>query len=130
MKTSKQVKGEARQLFRWCLVGGTLQKHRAREVSTMLLRSKRRGYLQVLTCFYRLVKLESSNHTAQVQSAVLLGFDLAHRIHGGLTDRYGQGLAIQFAQDPALIGGIRIKVGSDVYDSSVQSRLRALESGL
>ena len=32
-----------------------------------------------------------------------------------------------FAQNPALIGGMRIKVGSDVYDGSVQARLAALQ---
>ena len=38
-----------------------------------------------------------------------------------------QGLNISFAQNPALLGGLRIKVGSDVYDGSVQARLEDLE---
>ena len=37
-----------------------------------------------------------------------------------------RGLNISFAQNPRLIGGLRIKVGSDVYDGSVQARLDAL----
>jgi F-type H+-transporting ATPase subunit delta len=43
-----------------------------------------------------------------------------------LNQIYGQGLNISFAQNPALLGGLRIKVGSDVYDGSVQSRLENL----
>jgi F-type H+-transporting ATPase subunit delta len=39
---------------------------------------------------------------------------------------YGQGLNISFAQNPALLGGLRIKVGSDVYDGSVEARLQSL----
>jgi F-type H+-transporting ATPase subunit delta len=35
-------------------------------------------------------------------------------------------LNINFVQNPALIGGLRIKVGSDVYDGSVQARLNKL----
>jgi F-type H+-transporting ATPase subunit delta len=31
-----------------------------------------------------------------------------------------------FAQNPALLGGIRVQVGGDVYDGSVQARLAAL----
>ena len=31
-----------------------------------------------------------------------------------------------FDQNPALIGGLRVKVGSDVYDGSIQARLKAL----
>jgi F-type H+-transporting ATPase subunit delta len=34
---------------------------------------------------------------------------------------------MSFIHSPALIGGMRIKVGSDVYDGSVQARLSALE---
>ena len=39
---------------------------------------------------------------------------------------YGNGLNISFTQNPGLIGGLRIKVGSDVFDGSVQARLAAL----
>ena len=40
---------------------------------------------------------------------------------------YGPGLNISFVQNPELIAGLRIKVGSDVYDGSVQARLAALQ---
>jgi F-type H+-transporting ATPase subunit delta len=39
-------------------------------------------------------------------------------------------LATSFEHKPELIGGMRIKVGSDVYDGSVKARLAALEAGL
>ena len=39
----------------------------------------------------------------------------------------GIALNLSFGENPALIGGLRIKVGSDVYDGSVQARLAALE---
>ena len=45
----------------------------------------------------------------------------------GLVKRYGAGLNFTFRQNPALIGGMRIQVGSDVYDGSIQSRLAQLE---
>jgi F-type H+-transporting ATPase subunit delta len=48
----------------------------------------------------------------------------------GLTRVYGPGLNTSFIHRPALIGGMRIKVGSDVYDGSVQARLAALEEAL
>jgi len=127
MKTTKYVQHEARQLFRWCRVDGKLQEDRVLEVSNRVLQSKRRGYFRLLSCFYRLVKLESAKHSAEVQSAAPLPFNLARKLQGGLADLYGPNLTIRFAREPALIGGIRIKVGSDVYDGSVQSRLQALE---
>ena len=48
-------------------------------------------------------------------------------IQAGLARRYGPGLSTAFAQRPALIGGMRIQVGSDVYDGSVRAGLAALE---
>jgi F-type H+-transporting ATPase subunit delta len=49
------------------------------------------------------------------------------RIQGDLTQRYGSGLTFVFTQNPALIGGVRIQVGGDVYNGTVQGRLAALE---
>jgi F-type H+-transporting ATPase subunit delta len=43
---------------------------------------------------------------------------------------YGAGVEATFTENPALIGGMRIKVGSDVYDDSVRARLAALEARL
>jgi len=48
-------------------------------------------------------------------------------IEAGLKRRYGPGLTAVFAHRPALIGGMRIQVGSDVYDGSVRAGLAALE---
>ena len=48
-------------------------------------------------------------------------------VQASLVKTYGEGLTISFNQNTALIGGMRIKVGSDVYDGSVQARLAAIE---
>ena len=40
---------------------------------------------------------------------------------------YGAGLEINYSVDPALIGGMRIQVGSDLYDGSVKTRLEKLQ---
>jgi F0F1-type ATP synthase delta subunit len=35
-------------------------------------------------------------------------------------------MTAEFAEDPDLIGGIRVRVANDVYDGSVKARLAAL----
>jgi len=127
MKTAKQARREARQLFRLCLVDGSLDESRVRQVVERAIEGKRRGYVVLLTHFQRLVKLERARHTADVESAVPLPADFQASVQAGLQSVYGAGINILFAHRPALIGGMRIKVGSDVYDSSVQSKLAALE---
>jgi F-type H+-transporting ATPase subunit delta len=73
------------------------------------------------------VKLDIERRTARVESAVPLPADMQADVQASLVRTYGPGLYITFAQNPALIGGMRIKVGSDVYDGSVQARLAALQ---
>ncbi len=69
------------------------------------------------------MKLDVADRTARVESTAALETSQQAAIQGSLVQRYGQGLDISFAQNPALIGGLRVKVGNDVYDGSIQSRL-------
>lgn len=126
MKTTKQAEREAKKLFRFCIVGGSVDEGRVRFVVESVLRSKRRGHLLLLGRFQRLLEHEYARHTAEIESAVQLPSDLQTRVQNGLTAVYGAGLTWLFVHNPALVGGMRIKVGSDVYDGSVRSGLAAL----
>jgi F-type H+-transporting ATPase subunit delta len=130
MKANRKSQRAAEELFRLCLVDGSLDEGRVRQVVGRIVQSKRRGGLGVLSHFQRLLRLERDRHTAVVQSATPLSGDLRDTVQAGLTRVYGPGLATSFEHNPALIAGMRIKVGSDVYDGSVQARLAALETRL
>jgi F-type H+-transporting ATPase subunit delta len=127
MKTTRQAKREAKRLFRLCLVDGLLDEGCTRQVVQRVIEAKRRGASALLSHFQRLVKLDSARHTAEVESAVPLPADLRASIQAGLARTYGPGISVSFTHNPRLIGGMRIKVGSDVYDGSVRARLAALE---
>jgi len=129
MKTNRQTKREAKRLFRFCLVNGLLDEARTRQVVQGIVDAKRRGGLALLSHFQRLVKLDLARRTAQVESAMPLPEDLRASVQAGLARTYGPGISASFAHNPGLIGGMRIKVGSDVYDGSVRARLAALEKG-
>ncbi len=127
MKVNKQAKREAKQLFRSCLVNGLLDENRVRHVVQRVAAAGHRGWLAILSHFGRLLKLDLARHTATIESAIPLPTDLQAAIEAGLTRRYGPGLTTAFAHRPELIGGMRIQVGSDVYDGSVRAGLAALE---
>lgn len=127
MKTTKQVKRQAKHLFRLCLADGFLDELRVRQVMQSVLQSKRRGRLALAAQFERLLRLDRSEHTAEVESAIPLRADLQSAVQANLVRVYGPGISTSFLPNPALIGGMRIKVGSDVYDGSVKARLAALE---
>jgi F-type H+-transporting ATPase subunit delta len=130
MKASRRTKRAARAIYRLCLVDGALDAARARFVASHLAESRRRGALAILSGFLRLVRLDRDRHTALVESAAPLGEDIRAQLAQALSRAYGGEVEPAFAENPALIAGLRIKVGSDVYDGSVRARLAALESGL
>ena len=127
MRTSKQIRRDAKELFRCCVANGVMDDQRVRTAVQRVLEAKPRGYVAILDHFKRLVKLDIDRHTARVESAIPLAPELQNQIKASLAHRYGAGLSLSFAQNTALIGGLRIKVGSDVYDSSIQARLAALQ---
>ncbi len=127
MKISKLAQREARQLFRTCRVNGLLDESRVRQTVTLLAEKKPRGYVEILSRLHRLVKLDLDQRAASVESAVPLSTELQAQVAGRLKNIYGDGLNLSFAQNPSLIGGLRIQVGSDLFDGSVKMRLEKLE---
>jgi F-type H+-transporting ATPase subunit delta len=127
MKISKQAQREARQLFRSCQVNGLLDENRIRRTIKLLSGQKPRGYVEILSRLHRLVKMDLEQHAARIESATPLPADLQADITKEIKKKYGAGVSISYSQNPALIGGLRIQVGSDLYDGSIKMRLEKLE---
>ena len=130
MKTSRRSRRVARQLFQLCVVGGTLDPERVRTVARRLGAGSERGSLAVLSAFQRLVRLDQARHTALIETAQPLTDEVRRHVEAQLARLHGADLGISVALNPALIGGMRITVGSSVYDGSVRGRLNALEQQL
>ena len=95
-----------------------------------IVAARPRGYLTLLSQFQRLLKLDRARYLARVESAVPLVPELQTRVRENLQAAYGPGVTAGFVHNPSLIGGMRIQIGSDVYDASVRSRLAALQRSL
>jgi len=130
MKTNQKVRGAARHLYRLCLVNGVLDNGRVRQVAQRLASSRHRGALAMLSELHRLVRLDTDRRRAVVESAAPLAQTLRETIQVDLARRYGGGIETSFTNNPSLIGGLRITVGSDLYDGTVRARLAALEARL
>jgi|SRR5436190_18612828 len=130
MKSSRKIRQTARRLFRLCVVAGRVDEARARRVAQRIATSGRGGAFPILWDFLRLLRIDQSRHTALVESAELLPDDIRDDVTARLAASYGTGLTTTFVVNAALVGGMSIKVGSDVYDGSVRGRLAALEARL
>ena len=128
MKTARQIQREARQLYQLCLVNGTLDEERVRRVVRSVIDAARPGGLTVLSRLQRLVRLDRARHGATVESAAPLAAGVRDGYLSAITRLYGPGIATSFVDNPALLGGVRVTVGSDVYDGSVRGGLAALEA--
>jgi F-type H+-transporting ATPase subunit delta len=127
VKISKQARRDGKALFNACKVAGVLDEQRVRQTVSAVIAKKPRGFVAMMTHFQRLVKLELARRTARVENAVETPPALVEALKSNLAKRYGPGLDVQFWINPQLIGGLRVQVGSDVFDGSVKSRLAELE---
>jgi F-type H+-transporting ATPase subunit delta len=130
MKISKEARRISRQLFRLCVVDGKLDESRVRAIVSKVSTSKPRSYIGILDYFARQVAAEVERQRAVVESAIALSPDLQNNLKAGLAKKYGRELALEFQVNPELLGGIRVKVGSDVWDGTVRARLEALKTQL
>jgi F-type H+-transporting ATPase subunit delta len=130
MRTTRRNARIARQLYRLCLVDGLLDESRARLVVHYIVTARRRGTIGILSHFQRLVRMDLDRHTAHVESAVALPEDLRTSIEAAVARMFGRGVTADFTQNAGLIGGMRLRVGSHVYDGSVRGRLSSIEARL
>jgi F-type H+-transporting ATPase subunit delta len=130
MKISKEARRTARQLIRHTMRDGKLNEDTARTIVAKLVAEKPRHYIGILSAYHRLLRLEVEKRHAIVESAVELDGNERRSISSKLKKQYGGDLATEFRVVPDLIGGLRITVGSTVWDGSIKSRLDNLRNAL
>ena len=127
MKISRQAQREAKQLFQACHEEDNLSESKARETVKLLLEKKPRDFVAILSHLHRLIKLDVQRRTAVVQSAIALNENQQAQVRENLSKIYGNNLNYTFTENSELIGGMKLKVGSDVFDGSVRTRLTNLQ---
>ena len=130
MKISKDIRRLSRKLVRASFVDGVLDREKINSLVQSIIAQKPRSYLQLLENYRRLLRLEVEKQRATIESASELDPDAGRQITDGLKRKYGKGLTTEFVVNPALLGGVRIRVGSDVWDGSVRDRLDRLQQKL
>ena len=106
--------------------GGKLDATRVRAVTDVLASEKPRGHLAILQSFVRLVRLELGRRHVVIESAAPLSESEMTKLRADIIGTHGDDLTFETAVRPDLIGGLRVRVGSDVWDGSVRARLEGL----
>jgi len=127
VKISKDATRDARRIFRLCAPDGHLDEGKLRIAIGKIVERQPRGYRGILSALKRLTRLDLASRRALIVSAKDLDTPSRVKIEKNLQSKYGAGLSYSYETDASLLGGIRMRVGNDVWDGSVLSRLKRLE---
>ena len=130
MKINKETRQLSKELLRASFTDGRLDSGRIASLVKSLIEKKPRNYIKVLESYKRLLRLELEKRTATIESATEVAPQAAADLVANLKRKYGSDLAARFVVNKELLGGMRIRVGSDVWDSSVRNRLLRLQQQL
>jgi len=126
MKVSKVAQSTARRIFRLCSQNGQMNEEQLRMAIQKLSTDKPRDYRGMLQALRRLIRAKLAEKQVTVESASHLDQMTMTTLENSLRQQYGQDLAFNFKTTPELLGGMRVRVGNDVYDGSVKARLNSL----
>jgi F-type H+-transporting ATPase subunit delta len=126
----KQTQKLARQLFRVSLVNGELSAERVTGVLEYIEKHKPAHPHAVLNAYYRLVAAEVARGQAVVEHAGPITPAAVNAIAAKLATKYQRKISPIAQRNDALLAGIRVRVGDDVYESSVAGQLAALAASV
>jgi F-type H+-transporting ATPase subunit delta len=130
MKINKEVRQLGREMLLASFTDGQLDRGKIAKLVQALIGKKPRHYIDILHYYKRLLRLEIEKRHAKIESAMPLSPQTATAVVERLKKKYGADLTSDFAVDPTLLGGVRVRVGSDVWDGTIRNRLQRLEQQL
>jgi F-type H+-transporting ATPase subunit delta len=130
MKLNKEIRRLSRKMLQASFTDGQLDPGRIASLVDSVIAEKPRNYIDVLKNYKRLLRLEVEKRHATIETASEADPAIRSEIVANLKSKYGDDLATDFHVDPQLLGGMRIRVGSDVWDGSVRNRLERLQHEL
>ena len=93
----------------------------------VLAQNRRLGQLgNVIRAFTMLAANHRGETTAEVTSAHPLSDDQVAALKGNLKNRLGRDVSVDLTVDPAILGGLVVKVGSQMIDGSIRTKLNSL----
>jgi F-type H+-transporting ATPase subunit delta len=130
MKVNKEIRRLSREMLRASFTDGQLNSGRIASLVDSLIARKPRNYVDVLKNYRRLLRLEVEKRRARIETASEVDREATSKVIENLKKRYGDDLTTEFVVNPQLLGGMRIRVGSDVWDGTVRNRLERLQQQL
>lgn len=126
----KQVQLLARHLFQLSLVNGAISAERVGGVLEYIEKHRPSHTLAVLKAYQRLMAAEIARRQAVVEHAGPIAPAVLEGIARAMTQRYRRPVSSIARRNDTLLAGLRVRVGDDVYESSVAGQLAALAAAV
>jgi len=130
MAADKKSQPLARQLFKLSFADGRLSSERVAGVLGYLEKLKPAHPLTVLNAYHRLVSVEVAKGQAVVEHAGAVSDAALANLSASLSKKYARPVLASAKANPALLAGLRVRVGDDVYESSVAGQLSTLAASV
>jgi F-type H+-transporting ATPase subunit delta len=122
----KQIQQLARQFFKLSVDHAGLSAERVSGVLAYIEKHRPPHTIAVLKAYQRLVAAEIARGQAVVEHAGAINSTLLDQIAASMTKKYSRPVSSVAKRNDALIAGVRVRVGDDVYESSVAGQLATL----
>jgi F-type H+-transporting ATPase subunit delta len=126
----KQIRQLARQFFKLSIVNGELSADRVTGVLQYIEAHRPPEMMAVLKAYQRLVAAQVAREQALVEHAGPMNDSVLTEIAASMTRKYGRRISSVSRRNDSLLAGLRIRVGDDVYESSVAGQLATLAAAV
>ncbi len=130
MAASKQTKLLAKQLFKLSVVDGEVSAERVAGVLGWVEKHAPRQSLALLKAYHHRIAAELAKSRAVVEHAGSVTPAALAAIEAAMAKKYSRKVTAVAKPNAALFAGMRVRVGSDVYESSVAGQLAALSASV
>lgn len=126
MAADKQTKLLAKQLFKLSLVNGAVAPEQVTGVLGWIEKHQPRHVTSLLKTYHRYIVTELAKSRADVEHAGPIADATLKSIEAAMSKKYGRTITATAKPNSQLLAGVRVRVGSDVYESSVAGQLASL----
>ena len=130
MAANKQTKLLAKQLFKLSFVNGQLSAEQVAGVLGYIEKSAPHHPLTLLKLYHRAVATEFAKSRAIVEHAGPISDATLQLIESAMTKKYSRPVTASARSNPSLLAGLRVRVGSDLYESTVSGQLATLSASV
>ena len=126
MAADKQTKLLTKQLFKLSLVNGAVSPEQVAGVLGWVEQHAPRRPVALLKVYHHRIAIELAKSHAAVEHAGPVTATTLQQIEGAMSRRYQRVVTASAQPNAKLLAGLRVRIGSDVYESSVAGQLATL----